>query len=100
MFNFILDSSIEDKVALIIIGAIALILLVVWLVVRFMNDRAAANENTDNTSIASSPANEEPSNDAEIIAVIAAAIAAAESESNGIKFRVVSFKRTKFSERN
>ncbi len=32
------------------------------------------------------------SND-EIVAVIAAAIAAAESESNGMKFRVVSFKR-------
>ena len=32
--------------------------------------------------------------DDEIIAVIAAAIAMAESESDGIKFRVVSFKRT------
>ena len=31
--------------------------------------------------------------DTEIIAVIAAAIAAAESENNGLKFRVVSFKR-------
>ena len=34
-----------------------------------------------------------PSNDDEIIAVIAAAIATAESESNGAKFRVVSFRR-------
>ncbi len=33
------------------------------------------------------------SNDDEIVAVIAAAIAMAESESNGIKFKVVSFKR-------
>lgn len=33
-------------------------------------------------------------NDDEIVAVIAAAIAAAESESSGLKFRVVSFKRT------
>ena len=31
--------------------------------------------------------------DTEIVAVIAAAIAAAESESNGIKFKVVSFRR-------
>ncbi len=31
--------------------------------------------------------------DAEIVAVIAAAIAAAESENSGMKFRVVSFKR-------
>ena len=35
----------------------------------------------------------EQSADEEIIAVIAAAIAMAESESNGLKFRVVSFKR-------
>ena len=33
------------------------------------------------------------SNDDEIVAVIAAAIAMAESESNGVKFKVVSFKR-------
>ena len=32
-------------------------------------------------------------NDEEIVAVIAAAIAMAESESNGIKFKVVSFRR-------
>ena len=32
-------------------------------------------------------------NDAEIVAVIAAAIAAAEAESDGIKFKVVSFRR-------
>ena len=34
-----------------------------------------------------------PNQDGEIIAAIAAAIAMAESESDGIKFRVVSFKR-------
>ena len=34
------------------------------------------------------------STDEEIVAVIAAAIAMAESESSGMKFRVVSFKRT------
>ncbi len=33
------------------------------------------------------------SNDAEIVAVIAAAIAAAEADSDGIKFKVVSFRR-------
>lgn len=33
------------------------------------------------------------SNDEEIVAVISAAIAMAESESNGVKFRVVSFRR-------
>jgi Na+-transporting methylmalonyl-CoA/oxaloacetate decarboxylase gamma subunit len=32
-------------------------------------------------------------NDEEIVAVIAAAIAMAESESSGVKFKVVSFKR-------
>ena len=48
-------------------------------------------------AIASEPEEVAPivamSNDDEIIAVIAAAIAAAESESNGAKFRVVSFRR-------
>ena len=34
-----------------------------------------------------------PTNNDEIVAVIAAAIAAAESEDSGLKFRVVSFKR-------
>ena len=34
-----------------------------------------------------------PKNDEEIVAVIAAAIAMAESESSGVKFRVVSFRR-------
>ena len=36
---------------------------------------------------------EAASNDEEIVAVIAAAIAMAESESDGLKFRVVSFRR-------
>ena len=36
------------------------------------------------------------SNDEEIVAALAAAIAMAESESNGVKFRVVSFKRREF----
>ena len=34
-----------------------------------------------------------PAEDEEIVAAIAAAIAMAESESDGVKFRVVSFKR-------
>ena len=37
--------------------------------------------------------------EAEIVAVIAAAIAMAESENNGMKFRVVSFKRKSVTER-
>lgn len=42
----------------------------------------------------SAPAQESVSAEEEVIAVIAAAIAMAESESDGIKFKVVSFKRT------
>ncbi len=48
-------------------------------------DNTAA-ENVDSTELIDS-------SDEEIVAVIAAAVAAAESESNGIKFRVVSFRR-------
>ena len=43
--------------------------------------------------VVSEPVPTVSSNDEEIVAVIAAAIAMAESESDGIKFRVVSFKR-------
>ena len=43
--------------------------------------------------VTAEPAAALKSNDEEIVAVIAAAIAMAESESDGIKFRVVSFKR-------
>ena len=47
----------------------------------------------DNTVVAAPVATAVSTNDDEIIAVIAAAIAMAESESSGIKFRVVSFRR-------
>ena len=43
--------------------------------------------------VVSEPVTPVASNDEEIVAAIAAAIAMAESESDGIKFRVVSFKR-------
>ncbi len=44
-------------------------------------------------AVETAPVTVAKSNDEEIVAVIAAAIAMAESESDGIKFRVVSFKR-------
>jgi hypothetical protein len=44
-------------------------------------------------SVEAAPVTVSKTNDEEIVAAIAAAIAMAESESDGIKFRVVSFKR-------
>ncbi len=52
--------------------------------------KAGATEKTEVVETVETPA---VSNDGEIIAAIAAAIAMAESESNGVKFRVVSFRR-------
>ena len=52
-----------------------------------------AVENTKAIVDEAVPAPETKSDDGELIAVIAAAIAMAESESQGMKFKVVSFKR-------
>ena len=47
----------------------------------------------DGGAVAESEEEISEADDGEIIAVLAAAIAAAESEDNGLKFRVVSFRR-------
>ena len=54
--------------------------------------KASPNVEADE-AIEAAPVQTAATDDYEIIAVIAAAIAAAESESNGVKFRVVSFKK-------
>jgi len=56
--------------------------------------KSHANEETSQTSaISDSETASKAEDDEEIIAVIAAAIAAAESEAPGLKFRVVAFNR-------
>ena len=75
------------------------VLIIIWIsliVLKFfLHDVPAAKEAQKNAAPA--PTVEAPvvktASDDEIVAVIAAAIAMAESESSGLKFRVVSFRR-------
>ena len=71
-----------------------LCLVVFKLVFHGLPQKSPADKNSAKveTASAAAPAPQQATND-EIVAVIAAAIAAAESESSGLKFRVVSFRR-------
>lgn len=90
------------EILLLGISAVFAVLCVIWIslvIFRIVfHDMPQKKSNQPKADvITSSPAPITPihtsSNDEEIVAVIAAAIAAAESENNGIKFRVVSFKK-------
>ena len=90
--------SFGGMMLLIGVAAVFSVLTIIWLaltifaaVFRGVSDSKAkkAKENDAVPEPIVAPVN----TDDEIVAVIAAAIAMAESESNGIKFKVVSFKR-------
>ena len=76
------------------------VLIIIWIsliVLKFfLHDvpmaKEAEKKNSQPAPVVSAPVVNTASDD-EIVAVIAAAIAAAESESSGLKFRVVSFRR-------
>ncbi len=77
-----------------VLGILWAFLTVFKMVFHDSAKKKTAIQVTDNTDLESTaPAEFNTSSDEEIIAVIAAAIAAAESESNGVKYRVVSFRR-------
>ena len=88
-------------VLLIGMATIFVILCLLWLCLIlfkvFFHDlpEKRAKKRTSLAAMAVAESEEETSeaDDGEIIAVLAAAIAAAESEDNGLKFRVVSFRR-------
>ena len=77
-----------------VFAVLTIIMLALLLFKLFFYDMPAkkAEEAIVSEPVVSTPV-VDSSNDDEIIAVIAAAIATAESESNGAKFRVVSFRR-------
>ena len=75
--------------------SVLLILMVTLVLFKFIF-KGAANTSKKPKEITEAPTQTiiaTPNQNEEIVAVIAAAIAFAESESNGLKFRVVSFKR-------
>ena len=74
------------------------VLTVIWLslvIFKLVSQRASEKEKAkpDIIPAPTTPAAEQSSSSEEIVAVIAAAIAMAESEGNGLKFRVVSFRK-------
>ena len=75
------------------------VLIIIWIalvIFKFFLYDIPNKKKTGTTAIAEpivQPVAQPANDDAEIIAVIAAAIATAESESNGVKFKVVSFRR-------
>lgn len=87
--------------AILLIGMLAIfsVLSLLWLcltIFKAVFARIQAKESQDakvNETVTAAPVYEPQSDDGEIVAVIAAAIAMAESEGSGAKFKVVSFKR-------
>ena len=91
--SFLLNATGDNT--LFIVLAIGIVLAVGFYI---FNGRKANAENksediASDTAVVEEGVNAVANNDEEIIAVIAAAIAMAESESNGLKFKVVSFRR-------
>lgn len=76
------------------IGIVFSVLIIIWAsLVLFKIYFSKAEQKPKIEEPIAEPAVTTVTDDTEIVAVIAAAIAAAESEYSGIKFRVVSFKR-------
>lgn len=96
--NFFDALGSDGQMFLLGIGAAFAVIGIIWAILTvfkivFANPNANLNQKEVNSESTAVPA---PvyTQDAEIVAVISAAIAMAESETgNGIKFRVVSFKR-------
>ena len=78
-----------------VFAVLTLIMLSLYAFKFFFHDLAQKKKATPKVvqSVEAAPVTVSKSNDEEIVAAIASAIAMAESESDGIKFRVVSFKR-------
>ena len=96
--NFLLNagkaSLNEDTVLLIALGVIAAIVIIVMIVRAVRSNNNVADEAMSETdTLSQSGANSGAELSGEVIAAITAAIAMAESQSGGIKFRVVSFRR-------
>ena len=94
--SFLLDTNIlSDINPMHLLLAAGMILVVAFYIykTKFANSDKNIEQNEEVADVV--PANNEnnTSLDEEIVAVIAAAIAMAESKSNGLKFRVVSFRR-------
>ena len=98
--GFLDTLSFGAQMLLLGMGAVFCVLCIIWLCLSIFNllfgkERSAKKEKADKPALEPTdiPVAPTPDADEEIIAVIAAAIAMAEGDNTGAKFRVVSFKR-------
>jgi Na+-transporting methylmalonyl-CoA/oxaloacetate decarboxylase gamma subunit len=93
--SFLLDTSILGDInPMHLLLAAGMILVAFYIYkTKFTNSDKNIEQNEEVADVVSANNENSASLDEEIVAVIAAAIAMAESESNGLKFRVVSFRR-------
>lgn len=91
--NFLLNATGDNT--LFIVLAIGIVIAVGFYIFkgRKANAENKSEDIASDTAVVEEGVSAVANNDEEIIAVIAAAIAMAESESNGLKFKVVSFRR-------
>ena len=91
--NFLLDTTSDDTTLLIILAICAIVAICYYIYKNKLSGSSNVDSNAPSTIIENESTNASTDNDEEIIAVIAAAIDMAESESSGLKFKVVSFRR-------
>ncbi len=94
--SFLLDTGILGSInPMYLVLAVGMILAVGFYIykTKFTNNNENPEQNDEAADATPATVKNENALDEEIVAVIAAAIAMAESESNGLKFRVVSFRR-------
>lgn len=91
--SFLLNATGDNT--LFIVLAIGIVLAVGYYIFKGRKANAENKDGdiADDTAVVEEGVSAVANDDEEIIAVIAAAIAMAESESNGLKFKVVSFRR-------
>ena len=97
--DFISALSFGGQTALIGMATIFSVLIIIWgalAIFKFFLYDIPNKKKTEEPAIAEpevQSVSDVTNDDSEVVAVIAAAIAAAEAESNGAKFKVVSFRR-------
>lgn len=90
--NFLLEINSDDLMIYILLAIGAVLAIAFYIRSRKSAKNDVSNEDANNNhNLVEETSNSDQ--DEEIIAVIAAAIAMAESENSGLKFRVVSFRR-------
>ena len=82
-------------IAMLSVVGVAIVCFIIYklLLTRSSGNRAEKNATSSSEGLAENAVNPGEAENAEIVAVITAAIAMAESENSGLKFKVVSFKR-------